>query len=50
MCKLAHGLRAKRQNGIVELVRAGLQRKEYTVHLEPKIMSEGTFDIPDIVA
>ena len=43
-------MRVKGHDGIVKLVRAGLQRKGFTVQLEPKIATEGTFVKPDIVA
>ena len=47
MCQLTHGLRVKRHYGIVKLVGAGLQRVGYTVQLESKIATEGTFVKPD---
>ena len=47
---MTHGLRVKRHDGIVKLVRAGLQRVGFTVQLEPKIALEGTFVKTDIVA
>ena len=50
MCQLTHGLRVKRHDGIVKLVRPGLQRVGYTVQLEPKIATEGTVVKTDIVA
>lgn len=51
MCQLTHGLRVKRHDGIVKLVRLGLQRVGYTVQLlEPKNTTEGTVVKTDIVA
>ena len=50
ICQVTHGLRVKRHDGIVKMVRAGLQRVGFTVQLEPKIAIEGTFVKPDIVA
>ena len=50
ICQVTHGLRVKRHDRIVKMVRVGLQRVGFTVQLEPKIAIERTFLKPDIVA